>query len=689
MRKLTTALLLLMSILLLGAVKPEGLHKIGKQPISDGLFPINPGGISSKIYMPSFPLYTAHNFGTTPSGTAEEKNQYYRDQAAYDILLYQTWTLVDADGPQAATLDSIRFYNPNILIYSYLNNHALRWDFDGQGGYRQALYDEVVANDYFLHDTAQTSPLQNGTFSSWIHQKDIITAEVITRNYLEGVAASPSFAPRTGFYLDFIEWPDLAGWPCPGGNCSLTADIDRDGTEYGVDPQEQPMLMAHEESLVTQLERGLTSYYDGKVVLGGNGYGYKDPIAGFLDLAIIESFTYLETKNLGFWEAKLNVYHKRLNHSRVDYPAVILMANHNYGSVDTTSFYVGEALSMLCLGSFTFLPYLPRAPIRNLTHDFGRPLGDATITDQGDSWAIATREFEHGYASLRVPITGTSRQITKDWRYLIVKTPATVKADTLSRGGEWPRQDGFTEYTVAISSDPVYQDPDSLAVNGGPYDYIANLDNSEFLRGMVANFDANMQTQSTTIEHLNHFGAGAADYWNHLWKDYYMHWFPMDDLPEFTKPGCEVLYAEYSFYWRNNARVIAANDTMFVIGGTRSDLNWYDAGWDGCSLNYMDVGNTTPWPSAPRTWVGLDAVSSLDYADHMFATDLTTVSNDPYTGSLMPWAQTVADGGPNGGLWFTGMRISGSDYNRAINGILSTDSGAKRPRLLMKYKVDR
>ena len=248
--------------------------------------------------------------------------------------------------------------------------------------------------------------------------------------------------------------------------------------------------------------------------------------------------------------------------------------------------------------------------------------------------------------------------------------------------------------TVIISYDSDFSDneADSLKTGGGPYDVIIHRFNApgEFRRGYIQMNDADRTSFASTADKVT---LQAATYWNDTDIVVTMHYFPLHDLPGFFNQDTEVIDAKLTEFWRwANSPYLTTTDTLYCIGGNRSDMLWWQYGTDNSCRDYMWSSTETLWPERnsstdPFNWgtVGHTAVSTIPLSNHDYVNDLTMILNDPVEFDCKVWAQGQSDGDPNGGFWFIGVLGSGTP-SHSFNPHMSTDAPSNRPRLRLTYR---
>lgn len=243
---------------------------------------------------------------------------------------------------------------------------------------------------------------------------------------------------------------------------------------------------------------------------------------------------------------------------------------------------------------------------------------------------------------------------------------------------------------IAITAIPAYTSIDSTKAGGGRFDYIVHNDNApgEVIDGIIAMDQPAAVQLFTTVAQVR---MDDESYWS-LLTNIHMDYFPLDDLPGFIDGDTEVISATYTIKTRQ-AYTLAATDSIFIVGGNRADILWHESGAFNSSRDYMNSTGTTNWPirnssTDPIDWLGLDAISTLDYADHPSVTNASWGDAEAVDFNLLPWAADMAAGGVNGGLWYSSILNTSTIAKifRFIN-TSNTDETQNRPILIMRYRV--
>jgi len=395
-----------------------------------------------RLAMSGYPLYFNINFEGSSSIAAydPDANQWYRDQAANDLLIWNVWAMIDSDAAWDAAFDSVRFYNPTIPIMCYINVFAARDDWEDNDSFphlrdfRQALEDNDLWLKSILFQQNGSVPgtynLPNPYFPAIPIQKNEAVADTVATHYLDALVAEGNFHKWTGFFLDFIDYPDPNTWSTTLARDSI--DIDRDGTGYSSDGDEQALFKAYYDTLLVKLTAGLTAARGfNDFVLMSNGPGASNAaMAPFLNYVFYEQVQINGTKAIANWLTYFNTTPGILNSTRT---------NKSFGFYEAdvdSGFYTMEALAMIGLGASNTWHGSGQGrkggpPLRKLTHNFGNPVGDATVVafESSPDSAVATRVFQNGTVRVMLPTHSAAEAVP--WQYLIV----TSDGDTLSKSG--------------------------------------------------------------------------------------------------------------------------------------------------------------------------------------------------------------------------------------------------------------
>ena len=389
------------------------------------------------LFMSGYPLYFNINYEESDAIAAYPggANQWYRDQAANDLLIWQVWPLVDPDSAWTVAFDSVRFYNPTIPILGYINVFGARYDWHESADFPHLadLYAALAADDSAgfmkIHDGAL---IGNGAGDAHVINKTPTFADTVAFYYNLAIAESPTFTKWTGFFLDFIDYPTTNTWFCCGGGSAVldSIDLNQNSTPWSGEPEvEQPLFQGYYDTLLVKLTAGLTAARGGRTdfLMIGNGAGAdKAAMAPFLDYVFFETVTEVDSKSRAMWLDHFNTTPGLLNSTRTSKRFGFYEADVDSG------FYTMEALAMIGIGAGNTWHGSGDGrqggpPLRKLTHNFGNPIGDATVVAIDADSAIAVREFDGGTAS--VVVHTDSGDHPPPWQYLIV----TSAGDTLSR----------------------------------------------------------------------------------------------------------------------------------------------------------------------------------------------------------------------------------------------------------------
>jgi len=343
----------------------------------------------------------------------------YDEMAKFDALIFGHETMLS---PYSVDLvDSVRARNPDFIYLTYFFVFGCREGWGGTGGFYGSLYDMIDRNGWWLTDwkgdvvrggCTTGDPACTVRFFNCGAAGLADSLAAFCVGYLE---KQGNLDPHTGVFLDWITIP-FPQWPMRTPVDSL--DFNKNGIPRCDDPGDDVQQALYPEQLATAFRSAASKIPTFLVVPNGNAfYVQGGKYASLFDGGMFEMVNLYYPQGKSQWAEAMKLSEK-LDNSRVDPPLLIFQGGEN----DSIG-YPSEVQASLASGACNFL----------FGDDFRRlDLGRRMMSPVWSGDTVSTF-FINDEGNQYVARAVAKRFI---WPYLITSFDG---ADTLSRGGGWPR----------------------------------------------------------------------------------------------------------------------------------------------------------------------------------------------------------------------------------------------------------